>query len=299
MFTRRNGPARGRWQFSMRTLVLLPVVSALLMAGVLQYPDTMALGIGFKSITLQFDVVDSATLSPVPGAVVTLYEAEDPSGSRTERAGTSNSGNAAFTRDFPFYYSSGRRQGTKAIVHLDSLCFEVSAPGYRPARFWLAQYTGPAHDLECSDLAPRIQVKLERIDTRYQMFSAALETIQPNFPPGILQGDPRFTHAYFNMSSSANARGPWNEGQGPWGRGEGWEYIDDPLRRVVETQGQLRKAVVGTAQTPDQAQQNARTLGQQRSREVKAAVPTGPNQWSSYPQSNLASPKVAQDGQGR
>jgi Mn-containing catalase len=99
------------------------------------------------------------------------------------------------------------------------------------------------------------------------------------------------------MSSSANARGPWNEGQGPWGRGEGWEYIDDPLRQVVETQGQLRKAVAGTSQTADQAQQMARTLGQKRSQEVKAAVPTGPNQWSSYPQSSLASPKVAQDGQ--
>ncbi len=29
---------------------------------------------------------------------------------------------------------------------------------------------------------------------------------RPNFPPGVLQGDPRFTHAYFNMSNGA---GTW------------------------------------------------------------------------------------------
>src|SRR5436305_2091326 len=61
----------------------------------------------------------------------------------------------------------------------------------------------------------------------FQMFSAALGTLQPNFPPGVLQGDPRFTHSYYNMSSSATARGPSNEGRGPWGQGESWEYIDD------------------------------------------------------------------------
>jgi len=60
--------------------------------------------------------------------------------------------------------------------------------------------------------------------SHFQVFTAALDTIQPNFPPGILQGDPRFTHAYFNMSDGASARGPWNEGQGPWQDGMNWEY---------------------------------------------------------------------------
>src|SRR3954467_13082331 len=32
----------------------------------------------------------------------------------------------------------------------------------------------------------------------YQMFEAALETIQPNFPPGVLQADPRYSSLYFN-----------------------------------------------------------------------------------------------------
>lgn len=72
----------------------------------------------------------------------------------------------------------------------------------------------------------------------FQMFSAALETIQPNFPPGILQGDRRYTHRYFNMSSGGEARGPWNEGQGPWEDGEEWDYIDEPHRQVVDSFGE-------------------------------------------------------------
>lgn len=79
---------------------------------------------------------------------------------------------------------------------------------------------------------PLVRETLRFLMTReiahYQMFGAALDEIQPNFPPGILQGDPRHTHTYFNMSNGADARGPWNEGQGPWGPGEEWEYIDEP-----------------------------------------------------------------------
>lgn len=32
----------------------------------------------------------------------------------------------------------------------------------------------------------------------YQMFEAALATIRPNSPPGILQGDPRYSNTYFS-----------------------------------------------------------------------------------------------------
>src|SRR3982751_342147 len=150
---------------------------------------------------------------------------------------------------------------------------------------------------------PYVQESLRFLMTReiahFQMFSAALETIQPNFPPGVFQGDPRFTHAYYNMSSGAGARGPWNEGRGPWHQGESWEYIEDPMRQVVETQGQLRKAIRGTDRTPEEVQRIDSELSRKRSQEVKAAVPTGANQWSSYPQDDLASPKRVQDGRHR
>jgi len=43
-------------------------------------------------------------------------------------------------------------------------------------------------------------------------FEKALYSIQPNFPPGKLPGDPRFTDAYFDMSQGEeNAVGPWNQ----------------------------------------------------------------------------------------
>jgi Mn-containing catalase len=44
-----------------------------------------------------------------------------------------------------------------------------------------------------------------------QSFEKALYSMTPNFPPGKLPGDPRFTNVYFNMSQGAgDARGPWN-----------------------------------------------------------------------------------------
>jgi len=62
----------------------------------------------------------------------------------------------------------------------------------------------------------------------FQMFEAALDSIQPNFPPGGLQADPRFSNSYFNMSSGSEARGPWNEGQSTQ-LGETWQFIEDPM----------------------------------------------------------------------
>jgi Mn-containing catalase len=44
-----------------------------------------------------------------------------------------------------------------------------------------------------------------------QSFEKALYSMTPNFPPGKLPGDPRFTNVYFNMSQGEpDARGPWN-----------------------------------------------------------------------------------------
>jgi Mn-containing catalase len=44
-----------------------------------------------------------------------------------------------------------------------------------------------------------------------QSFEKALYSMTPNFPPGKLPGDPRFTNVYFNMSQgTSDVRGPWN-----------------------------------------------------------------------------------------
>lgn len=125
----------------------------------------------------------------------------------------------------------------------------------------------------------------------FQMFSAALETIRPNFPPGVLQGDPRYSHTYFNMSNGAEARGPWNQGQGPWGKGEHWAYVADPVKHVVETKGEVEQKPEGTSHSFEEIRKKEQELSQKRSGEIKAATPSGMNQWSDYPQKGLAAPR--------
>jgi Mn-containing catalase len=143
---------------------------------------------------------------------------------------------------------------------------------------------------------PHIHESLSFLMTReishMQMFTAALDNIQPNFPPGIRQGDPQFTHTYFNLSNGQSARGPWNEGQGPWPDGEHWQYIDDPIQHVIQTQGLQQHTSDGNKRSQDEVEKMDRKLSQQRSQKVKEAVPHGENQWSSYP-SELKSPKAA------
>ncbi|GAA5532181.1 manganese catalase family protein [Deinococcus metallilatus] len=129
----------------------------------------------------------------------------------------------------------------------------------------------------------------------FQMFSAALDSIQPNFPPGILQGDPRYTHTYFNLSTGASSRGPWNEGQGPWGPGESWEYVEDPIQAVIQTGGLVHFQPSVPVPSEQDVQQMNQQLSKERSGEIKSMVPQGDNQWCSYPQDQLASPMGIQD----
>jgi Mn-containing catalase len=144
---------------------------------------------------------------------------------------------------------------------------------------------------------PLVHESLRFLMTReiahFQMFSAALDTIQPNFPPGVLQGDPRYTHRYFNMSNGANARGPWNQGQGPWRPGESWDYVDDPLQHVMETQGLAQEQPAGTTVSMQDAAQMDKKMSEVRSQEVKKATPRGEKQWSGYPETG---PKQSDSG---
>jgi Mn-containing catalase len=133
---------------------------------------------------------------------------------------------------------------------------------------------------------PHIQDTLRFLMTReiahFQQFSAALATIEPNFPPGIMQGDLRFTHTYYNMSDSPeDARGPWNKGKGPWAKGEEWEYVEDPTAQVEETQGQATKEPVGHSRDPKEYEKLEKELAAQRSAEVEVS-PKGEQAWSSY-----------------
>ena len=72
----------------------------------------------------------------------------------------------------------------------------------------------------------------------FQLFQAALDSIQPNFPPGILQSDPRFSNKYFNMSNGKDFKGAWNDGTSPE-LGEEWQIIANPLEHIKQTDGLL------------------------------------------------------------
>lgn len=143
------------------------------------------------------------------------------------------------------------------------------------------------------DVKETLRFLMTREVSHFQMFLAALDNIEPNFPPGVLQGDPRFTHNYFNMSNGANVRGPWNEGQGPWGSGENWVYIENPIEHVHKTQGMTNNhPIEGTNRTEEQVEQMNHQLGQQRCQEVKSATGDGTSQqWSSYSETTVISPQ--------
>ncbi len=70
---------------------------------------------------------------------------------------------------------------------------------------------------------------MSREVAHYQQFTAAINDLPVNFPPGRLAGDDRFQNVAFNMSDGeGDVRGPWNEGQGPWPEGMEWDYVTDP-----------------------------------------------------------------------
>lgn len=131
---------------------------------------------------------------------------------------------------------------------------------------------------------PLVKESLNFLMTRevahMQMFTAALSTIQPNFPPGVLLTDPHYTHLYFNMSNGRSVRGPWNQGQGPWGPGQSWEYIADPVQEVMQTQGNTQVQVKGTNVTDQEVIRTNKQLSQQKSQEVDQAIKNNQNSWS-------------------
>jgi Mn-containing catalase len=115
----------------------------------------------------------------------------------------------------------------------------------------------------------------------FQMFDAALQTIQPNFPPGVLQGDPKHSNTYFNMSNGQAVRGPWNEGVSPE-LGEVWRYIDDPISYVSQSEGLTKQGIEGTRRTEETVEELDKALSTKRSKEIMSSTPSGENQWSKY-----------------
>jgi len=130
---------------------------------------------------------------------------------------------------------------------------------------------------------PYVKETLRFLMTRevahYQMFEAALSTIQPNFPPGVLQGDPRYSNLYFNMSSGNDFTGPWNEGETTQ-LGETVQFIEDPVNYVLQTNGLLEHEIAGTKRTEEAVLEVDRQMSQLKSAEVTGATPPGMQQWN-------------------
>ena len=117
--------------------------------------------------------------------------------------------------------------------------------------------------------------------THYQQFEAALETIQPNFPPAILQTSPKYSNLYFNLSKGGEARGPWNEGPSSQ-LGEEWQYIECPKDEVQRTNGLVNREPKGTHRTEEGIRKIEKKLAKERSEEIFSTTPKENMCWSKY-----------------
>lgn len=107
--------------------------------------------------------------------------------------------------------------------------------------------------------------------THYQQFEAALDSIQPNFPPGSLQTSPKYSNVYFNLSKGNEAKGPWNEGPSSQ-FGEDWQYIDKPLDEIKATNGLKDRKPQGTDRTEKTMQGMDEKVSKMKSDEVLRTV---------------------------
>ena len=130
---------------------------------------------------------------------------------------------------------------------------------------------------------PSVKETLQFLMTReiahFQMFQAALQSIEPNFPPGILQGDPRYSNLYFNLSNGNDFRGPWNEGPSTE-LGETYQYIDDPIKHVMETNGMVNQEINGSDRTETSVRKLNRNMSDIRSQQVNSTSPMENMQWN-------------------
>jgi Mn-containing catalase len=80
--------------------------------------------------------------------------------------------------------------------------------------------------------------------------------------------------------SAGTVRGPWNEGEIP-GMGKNWDYIEQPIAYVNETDG-LSKQEKGMDKPLADAETLNKKMSEAKSEEVKSTEPKGVAQWSDY-----------------
>ncbi len=133
------------------------------------------------------------------------------------------------------------------------------------------------------DVKATLSFLMTREITHFQQFEAALDTIAPNFPPGVLQGDPAYSNLYFNMSPGQDYAGPWNEGESTKLK-EPWERVDDAKEFVTTSQGLTETDNSNAKRSQQEVQKLDKEMSKTRSKEVKDANPPLNIQWSQYDQ---------------
>ena len=152
---------------------------------------------------------------------------------------------------------------------------------------------------------PEVKNTLRFLMTRevahYQMFQQALDSIQPNFPPGILQGDPKYSNLYFNFSTGNYFRGPWNQGPtGPTAElSETFQYIEDPIKYSLETNGLRDRVAEGTDRTEESVEELNRELSGLRSGEVNSASPMTNMEWNAPAPATVSAPDKKNKGKSK
>ena len=84
---------------------------------------------------------------------------------------------------------------------------------------------------------------------------------------------------YFNLSSGNEYRGPWNQGESTQ-LNETWQYIEDPIKHVLQTNSLLDQSPSGVSSTLEENNKLEVELGTLRSEVVNTAAPIGPQQWN-------------------
>ncbi len=141
---------------------------------------------------------------------------------------------------------------------------------------YLMQFTDDPYVLDT------LNFLMAREVAHYQQFEAALETIKPNFPPGIYQCDPRYTSFYSNHSRDKEPiRASWNEGKSTQ-LGEEWNYMERPRREVCRTEGLTELKAENSPRTAASVAAADRKLGKKRAAEIRSTTPTEEQCWCSY-----------------
>ena len=117
--------------------------------------------------------------------------------------------------------------------------------------------------------------------THFQQFEAALETLRPNFPPGVLQEDVRFGNLHFNLSKGNDGDGPWNEGK-TTRTGDEWRIVEDPQEYVHDTKGLTETEPDGNAKTQKELNELSKKLSRERSEEIASVTEMSDISWCGY-----------------